>query len=103
MLLPPKPPTPLEAVRWRPQTRRREEGFAVPRRTVCGEAVERSAGRSGTVNPSSTHEPEGAPRTRRQARHPFLAEIKTTAHLEHSHIKEASILYALRGYECPEN
>ncbi len=30
-----------------------EEGFTVPRRTVCGEAVERSAGRSGTVVPSS--------------------------------------------------
>ena len=28
----------------------------VPRRTVCGEAVERSAGRSGTVDSSSTHE-----------------------------------------------
>ena len=37
----------------------------VPRRTVCGEAVERSAGRSGTVNPSSTHELEEGPRTRR--------------------------------------
>ncbi len=33
-----------------------EEGFTVPRRTVCGEAVERSAGRSGIVDPSSTHE-----------------------------------------------
>ncbi len=33
----------------------REEGFPVPRRTVCGEAVERSVGRSGTVNPSSTY------------------------------------------------
>ena len=37
-----------------PQPCQREEGFTVPRRTVCGEAVERSAGRSGTVDPSST-------------------------------------------------
>ena len=29
----------------------------VPRRTVCGEAVERSAGRSGIVSPSSTLPP----------------------------------------------
>ena len=33
----------------------------------------------------------------------FLAEIETTAHFQHPDVKEASILCALRGYECPEN
>ena len=52
ILVPPRPLSP-ESGRG-PQPCQREEGFTVPRRTVCGEAVERSAGRSGIVNPSST-------------------------------------------------
>ena len=31
----------------------------------------------------------------------FLAEVETTAHV--MRMEEASILYALRGYGCPEN